>query len=253
MGDEARVQGQVTKRAREYEDVTRTYGVYDKIRRMSRRVGKWGELYTHPLWDEIFQKMIARQSPATIEKWLRPRLQPGEPLYDVSTDALVGRLRRMLQTIPKEAFVPLTDIERKYYHDSRLDVMNEYAGMIRYQKARIDRFAAAEEDFPLPVEQQRRELETLSEMLKQYWQAEVGLGLRPSAQSPTPQTNVDVTVVNQNRMDTLGNVGQEMAATMQQQPNAIPEVMGLLQRLRDGESEAAQTIEGDVVEVDAQS
>jgi hypothetical protein len=174
-----RVHQRVARRAREANDGAAATRAYDRVAYLARRVARWRDLILHPLWGAMFERVLAREPAPRIVAWLRPQLPEGDPLSGITDAALIRRIQRLRAALPPEALVPLLPIDQAHYRDVRIDVLFEMAGAIRYQKARIDHFAEVEKSFPFPVEQQRREVETLTEMLHQYWQAEVGMGLRP--------------------------------------------------------------------------
>jgi hypothetical protein len=146
------------------------------------RVHRYRELLMHPLFKQIHGKLVVGLSPYVVADWIRSRVPPDDPLGtdNVKRDSLIRRLYRYRNVLPKALFLEPTYIDTLVKGaELDIDVMTELDALIVYQKDRINNFAEREKTFPIPLDQQRKEVMALADLLKQRRDTSIALGYTP--------------------------------------------------------------------------
>jgi hypothetical protein len=77
-------------------------------------------------------------------------------------------------------------------------VLTEFDTLIRLQRDRISKFAETEASLPAPLEQVRREIETLGQLLQRRLSVAIATGLHPGVLDPSRPQYVGGTTVQVN-------------------------------------------------------
>lgn len=152
---------------------------------LGRRLQHFRVLTEHPMFHQIYGRLIGGQSTERIAAWLLSSLPRSDSLGSDSTtqEALARRLRRFRAALPDGAVLSQGYLDRRFRSlDAGIDVLAELDALIRYQKERLEILAEREQDSRAPVEAQRREVETLAELLVKRNTMATGLGLIQIAQ-----------------------------------------------------------------------
>lgn len=199
---------------------------------LGARIRHFRRLVMHPLYYQIHGRMIANQSPYRIATWLQWKVGPDDPFHgnNLSYDALVRTLYRYKRLLPEAIFLPQTyldDILRKA--DVDIGVIEELGTLITYQKQRVSQFAGKEKDFPLgmTVEQQRKEVVTLADLLVKMRDTQIALG---AVEGILPNS---VSMMQLNITQNIEERPQDaLSRHLEANPGDIPRVMAALDALR---------------------
>lgn len=207
---------------------------------LGTRIKHFKRLVTHPLYYQIHGRLITGQSPYRIATWIQYRVGPEDPFHpnQIKYHALIRMLYRYKKLLPPAIFLPRTyldDILRKA--DVEISVIEELGTLITYQKQRISQFAGKEKDFPLgmTVEQQRKEVVTLADLLVKMRDTQIALG---AVEGILPNS-VQMMQVNINNAGFDDRPQDELSKHLEANPDDIPRVMAALDALRgiyDGEA-----------------
>ncbi|MEO5986699.1 MAG: hypothetical protein ABIW50_03350 [Candidatus Limnocylindria bacterium] len=137
----------------------------------------------HRDWDAIVARLIAGQSPWKVAWWIQARVPADDELFGmnaVSADALGKRLQRFRAKLPKNLFLPPSLIDGLLGDlEIDVDVLTELHSLLVYQKQRLDLLVVQERDMGFPIEQQRRELTLLLEILTRIRDTQIAMGVQP--------------------------------------------------------------------------
>jgi hypothetical protein len=216
---------------------------------LARRFARLARLPGHPLFPAIHGRLIAGESPYHLARWIQGRVPFDDPLGTaaIQVDSLERKLRRYRALMPRNMLIPSTHIDSLLNGAfPEIDVLRELAGLIWYQKQRIDQFAGKEKDWPLGItsEQQRKEVGTLADLLMKMRDTQIALGVVPGVLPGSPITNQVIAVgADFSESDPL-------SLFLANNPSAIPRVMEAFDRLvaegraeRDAESAAGDSID----------
>ena len=208
---------------------------------IAARFQRLKDLPEHSLFFRIHARLVAGKSPWRTAQWVQATVPPDDPLgcESIRLKSLANKLSRYRALLPPALLLPDSFIDMLVHRaEIDIDVMQELAALIVYQKQRISQFAAQEREFPFTVEQQRREVLTLAELLKQMRDTQISLGVVPGALRPQfsfTQTNVNIGADVEDLSDPLSRF-------LAENPEAIPRVMEALDRV------VLSLAAGDVVE-----
>jgi hypothetical protein len=182
----------------------------------------------HRLFPAIHGRLVAGESPYHLARWIQSQVPLDDPLGSatITGDSLERKLRRYRALMPQHMLIPPTHIDSLMRGSFlEIDVVREFTGLILYQKQRIEQFASKEKDWPLGItsEQQRKEVLTLAQLLKDMRDTQIALGITPG------------TLPNQITVTSEGpdhDVQQDpLSLFLASNPQAIPMVMGALEQL----------------------
>jgi hypothetical protein len=110
----------------------------------------------------------------------------------------------------------------------------EFDTLIRFQKERIAAKAQVEDEFPVPLEQIRREVEQLADLLERRRDTAIVLGLHPNARlvPAIDARTVNVAVTNSPQEDWIDRL-------LRARPDQIPRMMSVIDQLDELEVLAA--------------
>lgn len=198
------------------------------------RVSKWKTLVAHPLFPHVYGKLLAGQSPYMIVAWLRAQIpydaDGQDPWARVTDSSLARRLYRFKRMLPEGAVLARSYLDEKFRRlGAGIEVLEELDSLIRYQKERVASFAEREQAFPILVEQQRKEILTLADLLRQRREAAAAMGLMPGAANPYVSSLTQVNVaVGSGRVPEMGDARVVVSSFLDVHPEAIPGVMEYL-------------------------
>jgi hypothetical protein len=158
------------------------HGVW--IRRIAPRFRR---LIDHKLFPRIHTRLTMGMSSYRVAAWIQ-REVPADDIFGIETirlDSLARSLRRYIALLPKSAFLPqsfVEDLVRGAEVD--VDVMQELAGLIVAQKQRLTSAYKAEQTLGFPIEQMRREIDLLGQLLAQMLDTQIALGYFPGLPQP---------------------------------------------------------------------
>jgi hypothetical protein len=180
------------------------------------------------LFPVIHRRLIAGESPYHLARWIQGRVPFDDPLGSgsIHVDSLERKLRRYKALMPRNMLIPATHIDSLLNGAfPEIDVLRELAGLVLYQKQRIDQFAGKERDWPLGItsEQQRREVMALAQLLKDMRDTQIAFGVVPGV-LPSPYPSDTTATVYEIQTDPLSQF-------LANNPSAIPQVMDALDHL----------------------
>lgn len=180
------------------------------------------ELRRSPTWTFVYSALLNRRSVPAIAAEAADR---DPALAAIPRWTLLSRMYRLRRMLPEAMTVELTRLDEKHRrHGAGVDVIEEMDALVRYQKSRVATFMDTEASFQVPVEQQRREVLTLMQLLKDRRDTAVMMGLHPGV-TLTPETVIDARQVHV-------TVGQStLEQLLDANPSAIPMVMNLFDGL----------------------
>ena len=208
----------------------------EPARWIGQRIRRFRPIVDHPLFAAIFGRMAAGMSTWRIAQWLWEELPEGDPLRAVGFDPLYRRLRRFQKAMPDGVLAARSYLDTKFAAvGAGIDVLEEFDTLIRYQKERIASKAAVEHEFPVPLEQMRREVELLADLLERRRDTAVMLGLHPSARlvPAIDARTVNVAITNSSQEDSIDRL-------MRARPDQIPRMLAAIDELDALEALAAQ-------------
>jgi len=194
---------------------------------LARRFAGLARLPEHPMFTAIHGRLVAGESPYHLARWIQGQVPLDDPLGSASikVGSLERKLRRYRALMPQHMLIPPTHIDSLMKGALlEIDVVREFTGLILYQKQRIEQFASKEKDWPLGMtsEQQRKEVLTLAQLLKDMRDTQIALGVVPGV---LPGTSV------MNQVIAVGadfNEGDPLSHFLAENPQAIPRVMEAL-------------------------
>lgn len=211
---------------------------------LGRRIKRFGELTSHPLFGVMYGRLLARRPAMEIVRYVKEHAAPGDKLAGLSDQALERRLLRFRAALPATAFVAKSTFDDEFRRNGAgVDVLDELDALIRYQKDRIERFREQEKAFPVPVEQQRREVLTMAELLKQRRETAIALGVMPGMMSPTINASVDARSVSLSFGEPRDDEPR-LSQVLSDRPALIPKVMRLLDEIDVIEGQAREVSTG---------
>jgi hypothetical protein len=203
---------------------------YDAGVSLADRLKAFKDLPDHPLFMSIHGRLVQGDNVMAVTRWLQDTVGPDDPFHpnQISFGALRRKLQRYRQLLP-----PAMVLEPSYLEmltkrvDVQIDVVRELGGLIYYQKQRVSQFAGREKEFPMgmTVEQQRKEVEELKNLLLAMRDTQVMLGITPGTLIPQLQ-------MNQTTVNVLGD-GEDvdpLNLLLSRSPELIPRVMEALDR-----------------------
>ena len=208
---------------------------------LGTRVRRFRSLIEHPLFSAIYGRMVNGESPMRIAAWVQASVRPDDPFGpgQITYPALWRRLYRFRDALPPETVIVGGYINKFASAEASLNVLNEFDTVIRLQRARISKFAEKETGLSAPLEQVRREIETLGQLLARRLSVAIALGLHPGVVDPSRPLYVGGTTVQVN----VGGPTPEArryAELLEERPDLVVSMTELFDRL-DG------IIEGNVV------
>jgi hypothetical protein len=157
---------------------------------LGERITRLRVLTEHPLYPAIHGRLVAGISSYRVAAWILQRVGPEDPFAKRTTRSLARTLQKYAKLLPKSAFLPqslIEDLVRGAEID--IDVLQELAGLIVLQKQRITMAAKMESRLQIPVEQVRRETETLANLLRQMRDTQIAFGYVPGMLQPVLSVN----------------------------------------------------------------
>jgi len=212
---------------------------------LGTRVSRFRPLIEHPLFSQIYGRIVNGESPMRIAAWVQANVPADDPfgVGRIKYAALWRRLYRFRDALPPETVIVGGYINKFASAEASLDVLNEFDTLIRLQRDRISKFAEKETGLSGPLEQVRREIDTLGQLLARRLSVAIALGLHPGVADPSRPLYVGGTTVEVN----VGGPTPEArryADLLEERPELVVSVTELLDRL-DG------VVEGKVVDGDA--
>jgi hypothetical protein len=137
------------------------------------------------MFHQVYGRLIGGQSSERIAAWLLSSLPRNDRLGSDSTtqEALARRLRRFRAALPDGTVLSQGYLDQRFRaFDAGIDALAELDALIRYQKERLEIIAEREHNSQAPLEAQRREVETLADLLMKRNSMATGLGLIQIAQ-----------------------------------------------------------------------
>ncbi|MGV0985089.1 MAG: hypothetical protein ACOYB2_11070 [Limnohabitans sp.] len=151
---------------------------------LGSRVRRYRTLVEHPLFSQVYGRIVSGESPMRVAAWFQSAV-PVDDVFGVGTisfDALSRKLYRFKEALPPGVLLARTYLDEKFgSYEASIDVLSEFDTLIRLQKDRIGAFAQKEKDFPVPLEQMRKEIATLGELLERRRETAIAFGLHPGA------------------------------------------------------------------------
>ncbi len=208
---------------------------------LGTRVRRFRPLIEHPLFSQIYGRMVNGESPMRIAAWVQASVPGDDPFgaARITYPALWRRLYRFRDALPPETVIAGGYINKFASAEASLDVLTEFDTLIRLQRDRVSRFAEKESGLSAPSEQVRREVETLGQLLARRLSVAIALGLHPGVVDPSRPLYVGGTTVEVN----IGGPTPEArryAELLAERPELVVSMTELFDRL-DG------VIEGSVV------
>lgn len=209
---------------------------------LGTRISRFRALVEHPLFSQIYGRIVNGESPLRIAKWIQATAPADDPFGtdSITYPALWRRLYRFRDALPPETIIVGGYIDRFASAEASLDVLTEFDTLIRLQRARISRFAERETGKGQPLEQVRREIDTLGQLLHRRLTVAIALGLHPGGVDPSRPLAVGGTTVEVN----IGGPTPEarrFAELLDERPELAGSMTELFDRLEG-------VIEGNVVE-----
>jgi hypothetical protein len=196
------------------------------------RHNRFKSLVEHPLFPQVFGRMVAGESILRVTAWAMSAVPVGDPVFGTASfDALSRRLYRFRAALPEHVVFARTYLDEKFGGsiESTLDVISEFDAAIRLQKDRVGRFVEKEKAFPVPLEQVRREIGTLGVLLASRRDTAIVFGMHgPNA--VVPNTPLSLTQINVTSTQPTG-AGRRLAEMMQERPEIVGSVSALLDEL----------------------
>jgi hypothetical protein len=167
-----------------------------------------------------------------IAAWLQASVPADDPFGPgrITYSALWRRLYRFRDALPPETVIVGGYINKFASAEASLNVLAEFDTLIRLQRARISKFAEKEAGLPAPLEQVRREIETLGQLLSRRLSVAIALGLHPGVVDPSRPLYVGGTSVQVN----IGSPTPEArsyADLLAQRPELVVSMTELFDRL----------------------
>src|SRR5450759_576254 len=208
---------------------------------LGTRVRRFRSLIEHPLFSAIYGRMVNGESPMRIAAWVQASVRPDDPFGpgQITYPALWRRLYRFRDALPPETVIVGGYINKFASAEASLNVLNEFDTVIRLQRARISKFAEKETGLSAPLEQVRREIETLGQLLARRLSVAIALGLHPGVVDPSRPLYVGGTTVQVNVGGPTPQA-RRYAELLEERPELVDSMTELFDRL-DG------IIEGNVV------
>jgi hypothetical protein len=222
---------------------------YEPGRAVGIRFSHIRALPDHPLFMTIHDRIVAGENLWPLARWVHASVPPDDPLGTETIDIrhLYRMLKRYKDMLPPHLFLPPTYLaELTKGVQVHVDVVSKLGALIRYQEMRISQFAPKEKDWPLGItsEQQRKEVLTLAQLLKDMRDTQIALGLLPGVLPGTAVLNQTISLGS--------DVGDNdpWSQFLANNPQAIPQVMAALEALiakptekRDAEGAARDAID----------
>ena len=208
---------------------------------LGTRVRRFRSLIEHPLFSQIYGRLINGESPMRIAAWVQASVPPEDPFgpNQITYTALWRRLYRFRDALPPETVIVGGYINKFASAEASLDVLTEFDTLIRLQRARVSKFAEKEAGLSGPLEQVRREIETLGQLLTRRLSVAIALGLHPGVVDPSRPMYVGGTTVQVN-VGSPTPEARRYAELLEERPDLVVSMTELFDRL-DG------IIEGRVV------
>jgi len=199
---------------------------------LGTRVSRFRSLIEHPLFSQIYGRMVNGESPMRIAAWLQSNVPPDDPFgsIQITYAALWRRLYRFRDALPPETVIVGGYINKFASTEASLNVLNEFDTLIRLQRARISKFAERETGLSAPLEQVRREIETLGQLLARRLSVAIALGLHPGVVDPSRPLYAGGTTVQVN----IGGPTPEArryAQLLEERPELVVSMTELFDRL----------------------
>jgi hypothetical protein len=196
---------------------------YDELIAAAQRQRRFRRLVDHPLFPEIYGRLIAREPASETARWVQAQVAPEDVLgaATLGVEALRKVLSRFRATIPVALVVAPLFIDEKYHRrHAYLDVLGHLDTLVRLQEARVSRFVKAEGDLPIPVPHVRLEIELLASLLDRRVAIAQVLG-----GGADPRAGV---TVNPTQVNVFGSPAAERVhEALQAHPAAIPAFLEL--------------------------
>jgi hypothetical protein len=193
---------------------------------VGQRIRRFKPIVGHPWFPAIFGRMAAGMSTWRIAQWLWTELPEADPLRSVGFDPLYRRLRRFQKAMPEGVLAARSYLDTRFAAvGAGIDVLEEFDTLIRYQKERIAAKAQVEDAFPVPLEQMRREVEQLADLLELRRDTAVMLGLHPNAMlvPAIDARTVNVAITNSPQEDWIDRLLRARPDLISRMMNAIDE------------------------------
>ncbi len=209
---------------------------------LGTRVSRFRSLVEHPLFSQIYGRIVNGESPMRIAAWVQSSVPADDPfgVGRITYPALWRRLYRFRDALPPSTIIQAGYINQFASAEASLDVLTEFDTLIRLQRARISRYAEQEVGLPGPREQVRREIETLGQLLARRLSVAIALGLHPGVVDPSRPLVVGGTTVQVN-IGSPTPAARRYAELLAERPELVVTMTELFDRL-DG------VIEGTVVD-----
>jgi hypothetical protein len=206
---------------------------------LGTRVSRFRSLVEHPLFSQIYGRIVNGESPMRIAAWVQASVPADDPFGPgrITYPALWRRLYRFREALPPETVIVGGYINKFASAEASLNVLAEFDTLIRLQRARISRFAEKETGLSAPLEQVRREIETLGQLLARRLSVAIALGLHPGVIDPSRPLYVGGTTVQVN----VGGPTPEArryAEPLAERPELVVSMTELFDRL-DGVTEGS--------------
>jgi hypothetical protein len=201
---------------------------YEPGRAVAFKFAHLRTLPDHPLYLTIHDRIVAGEELWPLARWVHASVPPDDPLGTERIDMrhLYRMLKRYKLMLPPHLFVEPTYLQELTKGvEIHVDVVSKLGALIRYQELRIGQFAEKEKDWPLGItsEQQRKEVLTLAQLLKDMRDTQLALGITPG----TLPNQINVTPEGPDY-----EVQQDpLSLFLSSNPQAIPMVMGALDQL----------------------
>jgi hypothetical protein len=201
---------------------------YEPGRAVAFKFAHLRALPDHALFLTIHDRIVAGEELWPLARWIHASVPPDDPLGTERIDIrhLYRMLKRYKLMLPPHLFLEPTYLARLTKGvQVHVDVVSKLGALIRYQEMRIGQFAEKEKDWPLGItsEQQRKEVLTLAQLLKDMRDTQIALGITPG----TLPNQINVTPEGPDYE------GQQdpLSLFLSSNPQAIPLVMGALDQL----------------------
>jgi hypothetical protein len=200
---------------------------------LGARVRRYRTLVRHPLFNEIYGRLVAGESPMRVANWLQSAVPPDDifGVESIKYLSLTRRLYRFRDALPPAVLLGRSYIDEMYQSaEASVDVLNEFDTLIRLQKERISAFAQKEKDFPVPLEQVRREIATLGELLERRRETAIAFGFHGASHTVVMGNQIMQVAVQAGAQPSAA--GRKYAEIMQDQPEKVADMTELFDRLQ---------------------
>lgn len=184
-------------------------------------------LRNHHLFPSILGRMLGGWTLYRLAGWVQDHVAKDDPLgFDnLDREALMHRLKRFRNRLPPSLFLPRAYLDDLIASaDAEIDVLAELNALIRYQKKRLDLLRGREVEMELPIEQQRKEIQTLLELLMRARDTQISLGVTPGMLAPSVNVNVETNGGYDHAQET------RLERYLRENPQDVADVIGKLDK-----------------------